>query len=995
MPGGPLLLSTIYARFSRSVAPWLTALLLARALGATVAITPQKPPVVSSGGILRFKANGPVKWSLAPGSTGRIDPDGTYHAPTDIPVKNTLAGCQVLGNDHIFNSRIDRLPVDARSAAFMGLIPDSRVGYYAGWGFNIGSQSTPRKAMHFLYTPQNDGQFEMVPWPELKRENGVFSDPHSDVDRHEITIDRDTCDIYEIYSAYDPGSNKGCPTCTAQSGFHYNNLSPALPSGSVDAAGMLLTPLTLSLEEMREGSIQHALRVTFKNGIIAHEFVWPARTNAGAWGKIPYGTRLRLRKSYDTSKFSKYAQVLLEQLKNYGLVIADGGGNWDISAYTDVTEDPDVEAALGEVHGNGPKTSDFEIVDESSLMASPASGAVNESSQFADPEGYATVVATSTANQSDVARVKIVLQGVTVGVPDPSAWIQSGVETQLKSWVNGTPDKRVRWSMSPPLGNLTADGRYTAPDVDHPTKTMFTVASAPDPKATAKVAVTVMPKGPIRITVGNATRAPGAPNRSYPDYGPDSDGNMWWRGQAGEVSWGVIVDDWYGEPWPKTKDIQLMYTSRYSLGDMVYQFKVPNGRYKITLLFAQPQCKTVFPKGWRIPFHLETQGKLVVPNFDMGAGIGDACLTPVAESIPAVVNDNSLYFALRRVTSGANTPSPLLNAFSIAKDDSSPHLTISPAKVASLSIGQQIQFKTVGWYMSEKAAWSMVSGPGTISPDGLYTAPSNPPKDDQPVVLRAVSTIDRSKTATAEMSFKFGSFTLSAKGDPTLVRSLSRQFTPMIDGVKYANVAWSLQPKIGTITPDGVYTAPDNLAADASVTVIAQSKDVPGKSASSTLTLKAKPDPIRVNCGDSGGFKDAQGNVWSADYGFSSPTQSYHENAVIARASPDMQPLYQSARYRYAHENYSYNFAVPNGRYAVTLKFADYTFKEAGHYNFDVVLNGAKVLTNFDFDTVYGPRTAVDKRFETTVTNKNIEIDFLGHQNGASVNGIEILYLGN
>ncbi|MDQ2843608.1 MAG: malectin, partial [Acidobacteriota bacterium] len=106
------------------------------------------------------------------------------------------------------------------------------------------------------------------------------------------------------------------------------------------------------------------------------------------------------------------------------------------------------------------------------------------------------------------------------------------------------------------------------------------------------------------------------------------------------------------------------------------------------------------------------------------------------------------------------------------------------------------------------------------------------------------------------------------------------------------------------------------------------------------------------------------------------------------------QQLYRSARYRYTDENFSYKFAAPNGRYAVTLKFADYTFKEPGHYDFDVLLNGAKVLKNFDFDIVYGPRTAVDKRFETNVTNKSLTIDFIGHKGGASVNGLEIVYLG-
>ncbi len=970
-------------------------LLLATPLFARISITLNKPPVVPAGGTVHFKASGPVSWSLAPGSAGRIDPDGTYHAPAHIPVNNVLAGCQILGNNHVFNVRVDSLPIDSHSAEWMALIPPTRVGYYPGWGINLADSSTPRKKMHFLYTPQDDGIFEMVQWPELKRESGVFSDPHSSLDRHEIAIDPQSCDIFEIYSAYEKGKNPGCPACTAQSGVHYNHMSSELPHGSVDAASLLLTPLTLGLEEMRRGTVDHALRVTLKNNIIARQFVWPARANAGAWGKIPYGTRFRLKANYDTSKFSANAQILLKQLKQYGLILADGGGNWDVSTYTDITEDPTIEAALDEVSSKGPKSSDFEVVDETSLMASPDTGAIRQLPGTPVPPGTATIIATGAGGGlGDVARVTVVLEGVTVGVPSPSEWIQAGVTKQMKAWVNGTSDKRLRWTMDPALGELTPEGLFTAPDVSHPSTTIFTVSSEADPKSVAKVSVTVMPKGGIRVNVGNATGAPGAPNKHRPDYGPDSEGHMWWRGQGGEVSWGVIVDDWYGEPWPKTKDIQLYYTSRYSFGDMVYTFSVPNGRYKITLMFAQPQCKTTFPDGMRNPFHLETQGKIEIPNFDMGAGIGNACLTPVSVSMPAVVKDQSLYFALRRISEGARTPTPILSAFSILPDTSAPHIAITPEKIASLTIRQRIPFKTVGWYMDGAAKWSIIKGPGSVSPDGVYQAPDTPPSTDQEVILQARSTIDASKTATASMTLKFGKLSLKPETS-TLSRSLSTPIGVDLSGAKYTNVAWSLEPNIGKVSPDGVYTAPDRMTSDAIVTVTAKSKDVPSETASTKLTVKAQPDPIRIDCGGRGSFKDAQGRVWGEDFGFSPKTMAYSEPTQIKRASPDMQRLYQSARYRYANEDFSYKFALPNGRYAVTLMFADYSFKEPGHYNFDVVINGQKVLQNFDFDTVYGAGAAVDKRFETTVTDKSLSIDFLGHKTGgASVNGIEIVPLG-
>jgi hypothetical protein len=108
-----------------------------------------------------------------------------------------------------------------------------------------------------------------------------------------------------------------------------------------------------------------------------------------------------------------------------------------------------------------------------------------------------------------------------------------------------------------------------------------------------------------------------------------------------------------------------------------------------------------------------------------------------------------------------------------------------------------------------------------------------------------------------------------------------------------------------------------------------------------------------------------------------------------------MYPLYQSSRYRYTNENFFYEFGVPNGAYRVTLKFADYTYNEAGHYNFDVLINGATMLKNFDPDAAAGAsKTAIDRSFDITVTDEKIRLDFLGHQGGAMINGIEIVATG-
>lgn len=951
---------------------------------AQLTVTPEQP-VVRAGGSIRFQANAPVTWSLAPGSAGTIDADGTYHAPQQVRAKQSVAGCQLLPNNHIYNTRIDSLPVHPNSAAWMSLIPSStRLSYSPSWGLNVMTNGTPSQPMRFYYTPTNDGDFQLLDWPELKRESGYFTSPLADVDRHVVSINRDSCQVSEIYNNYPSGTNASCPACTAQSGVKYSALSYGLASGgATDAAGMYLLPLSLRLDEIRSGAIQHAIRFTLSNAILTRDHVWPATANAYLpWGSIPYGARFRLKASFDTSKYSPLAQVLLNQLKQYGMLVADGGLNFDIQTMTDVTMDPAVMAAFAELRSAGPTAADFEIVDQSALRVSSSSGEVKHDNGYVTPADFAVVIATSVTDPSKKVAVSVILQGVTVGVPEASLWIQSGTTRRLTAWVKGTDNTAVSWQMNPPLGTLTSDGTYTAPQVTAPTTTTITAVSVADPAATASVTVTVLPPGPIRIDAGNNS-----------DY-VDSQGNTWWRDLGSESQFTVsyTCPSSPENPWPDVPDIRLYHTVRYSLGDWTYSFAVPNGNYRITAMFGE--CGTAPPATRRL-FHVETNGQIVRRNYEVYEAAGGASKPAVLE-VPATVTDGMLRFTLRRLappqTSGTLWP-PILSALLVEPDSSAPRISIDPPDGGRITAGKRVEFHAIGWYMSNSVTWSVLSGPGSIDANGVYTAPSTPVLQDTLVKILAVSTVDSSKTATATVTLTFGDFTV-APASSTVVRGGSLQFTAYISGEPYTNVTWSLSAPTGSISASGLYTAPDALQADTAVQVIATSRDDPSRTATASLTVLFQQPPIRVNCGWDWELKDAQGRVWSKDYGYSSPSYSHSQTVPISNTTPDLYPLYTSARYRYTNEDFYYQFAVPNGAYQVTLKFAEFVYEEPGHHIFSVRINGATVLKNFDPAAAGAARTAVDRSFDVVVTDKRIRIDFIGHEGGAIINGIEILATG-
>lgn len=140
--------------------------------------------------------------------------------------------------------------------------------------------------------------------------------------------------------------------------------------------------------------------------------------------------------------------------------------------------------------------------------------------------------------------------------------------------------------------------------------------------------------------------------------------------------------------------------------------------------------------------------------------------------------------------------------------------------------------------------------------------------------------------------------------------------------------------------------------------------------------------PIFINAGGNN-LIDTQGSNWDADRAFTGGTSITTANSVTGT---DIAQLYQSERYG----NFQYNFNVPNGRYAVTLKFAEIYWTAVGQRVFDVTLNGTKVLANYDIVEEAGPLTATDHIYEVDVTNEVISLQFLTLVDNAKVSGIAI-----
>ena len=152
-----------------------------------------------------------------------------------------------------------------------------------------------------------------------------------------------------------------------------------------------------------------------------------------------------------------------------------------------------------------------------------------------------------------------------------------------------------------------------------------------------------------------------------------------------------------------------------------------------------------------------------------------------------------------------------------------------------------------------------------------------------------------------------------------------------------------------------------------------------------SITINTNPfSPILVNSGGAS-YTDSQAQVWSADKNFTGGSPASTTHAIANTPDPK---LYQTERYG----NFTYQFAVPNGSYTVTLKFAEIYWTTVGQRIFNVAINGTPVLTNFDIIAAAGAsNAAIDKTFPMTTSTGAITIQFTsGSADLPKISAIEI-----
>jgi hypothetical protein len=152
-----------------------------------------------------------------------------------------------------------------------------------------------------------------------------------------------------------------------------------------------------------------------------------------------------------------------------------------------------------------------------------------------------------------------------------------------------------------------------------------------------------------------------------------------------------------------------------------------------------------------------------------------------------------------------------------------------------------------------------------------------------------------------------------------------------------------------------------------------------------TTTASTGAPVASINCGGAA-FTGVDGTAWTGDQYYSGGDLLY--SGYLVTGTQDL-ALYRTAR-RGLYGNFGYTIPVPNGSYLLKLRFAELMFSGKGQRVFNVNVNGAAALSNFDILADVAPLAVDDKQFPVSVTDGKIQIDVIGVVGFGIVNGIQV-----
>ncbi len=251
------------------------------------------------------------------------------------------SGCPLFPPSYAYNQDVSQLAPDPNSATYLSsltsLAPTINPEWPGTYYYNIVPASQAQVSFNssntFVFLPDG-GVLDETSTPTAPIPPDVVYENESccqGADHHLGVLQQGSCRLYEAYSVNPALSDPWAILLDYDLGT-IPQIPDSFDNGSTTQAGTPLTIGTIWPVEVNAGVISHALDIQMAdNAVMPCAYVHPASTvrysGAPANQGIPYGVKLRLKASYDSSGFTgRQALVVVKALQTYGMIPTDASG---------------------------------------------------------------------------------------------------------------------------------------------------------------------------------------------------------------------------------------------------------------------------------------------------------------------------------------------------------------------------------------------------------------------------------------------------------------------------------------------------------------------------------------------------------------------------------------------------------------------------------------------------------------------------------------------
>ena len=470
-----------------------------------------------------------------------------------------------------------------------------------------------------------------------------------------------------------------------------------------------------------------------------------------------------------------------------------------------------------------------------------------------------TVTATSVADPSKSASsIVTVSLPVSVSVSPTSTTVNAGLQKQLTATVLNTTNTAVTWKASgagcsgATCGAVSSTGVYSAPSTPPtPAQVSVTATSVADTTKSAASIVTVSPAVGVSVLPTSAQVLTGAKQQFTATVTNTTNTAVNWSvagtGCSGTSCGTITSAGLYSAPAIVPSPPQVFVTAT-SAAD-------PTKSATASVTVIAPVAVSVSPPTARVVVGSTQQFTATVTNATNTSVTWGVSGSGCSGSACGTITSSGLY------TAPAHVPTPAqitVTATSVADITKSATATvtvappvavaISPTSVTLLIGGTQQFTATVTNSTNTAVTWSLAgtgctgSACGTITSNGLYTAPGSVPSPPA-VFVTATSVADPTKSATASVTIGLPISVTVTPSTATVPLAGKQQFTATVAHTTNTAVAWTLSgsgctgSSCGTISATGLYAPPRSVPVPPQVTVKATSSADPTKSGTALVTV--------------------------------------------------------------------------------------------------------------------------------------------------------------